>query len=70
MYFSQTRNKVLIRTPEAVRTGLAFSLGRREFLCSCGTAAMISTSLGEVSKPYFDANLDFNLFNCTSLPSS
>ena len=32
--------------PEAVLTGLAFSLGKRAFLWAGGTAAMMSTSLG------------------------
>ena len=36
--------------PEAVLTGLAFNFGKRVFLCSGGTAAMMSTSLGESSK--------------------
>ena len=39
-------------TPDAVRTGLAFSLGKRAFLCAAGTAAMISTSFGWLGKPY------------------
>ena len=34
------------RTPEAVRTGLALSLGRSSGLYCSGIAAMISTSLG------------------------
>jgi hypothetical protein len=38
--------------PDAVLTGLAFSLGRRAFLWAGGTAAMMSTSLGWVGRPY------------------
>lgn len=34
------------RTPEAVRTGLAFKRGIRSFRCASGMAAIISTVLG------------------------
>lgn len=47
---------VALLTPLAVLTGLALNLGTRAFLCSDGTAAMMSTSLGVVSNEYFDAN--------------
>ena len=43
-------------TPLAVLTGFALNLGTRAFLCSAGTAAMMSTSRGLVSSEYFDAN--------------
>ena len=38
--------------PEAVRTGLARSCGSSTARCSSGTAAMISTSLGALARPY------------------
>lgn len=38
--------------PEAVLTGLALSCGSSIALCSSGTAAIISTSLGARDKPY------------------
>ena len=47
--------------PEAVLTGLAFSLGRRAFLYAGGTAAMMSTSLGWVDRPYLLAIWPFSL---------
>ena len=48
------RDSLEIITPLAVRTGLALSWGTKSFLCSNGTAAIISTSLGEEGNPYFD----------------
>jgi hypothetical protein len=39
-------------TPLAVRTGLAFNLGKRIFLKSVGTAAMMSTSLSKKKISY------------------
>lgn len=50
--------------PEAVLTGLAFSLGRRAFLYAGGTAAMMSTSLGWVDRPYLLATWPFSLVVC------
>ena len=47
--------------PDAVLTGLAFSLGRRAFLWAGGTAAMMSTSLGWVDRPYLLAIWPFSL---------
>lgn len=41
----------------------------RIFLNSAGTAAIMSTSLGEVSRAYFDAILVFALLRLTSLPA-
>lgn len=38
--------------PDAVRTGLARSCGSSVALCSSGTAAIISTSLGARGRPY------------------
>ena len=43
-------------TPLAVLTGFALNLGTRAFLCSVGTAAMMSTNRGLDSSEYFDAN--------------
>ena len=47
--------------PEAVLTGLAFSLGRRAFLWVVGTAAIMSTSLGCEERPYLLATSPFSL---------
>jgi len=43
-----------VLTPLAVLTGFAFNFGTNAFLWSDGTAAIMSTSLGEVSSPYLD----------------
>lgn len=53
--------------PDAVRIGLALSLGSRIFLYSCGTAAIISVNLGDDLRAYFFEISTFNLFKLTSL---
>jgi hypothetical protein len=49
-------------TPLAVRTGFALSCGNKLFLCSSGTAEMISVNRTVPSTPYFFAALFFALF--------
>ena len=49
-------------TPLAVLTGFALNCGNKLFLCSSGTADMISVSLTVPSTPYFFAALFFALF--------
>ena len=55
--------------PLAVLTGFALSLGTSTFLYWLGTAAMMSTNLGLVSRPYLEDSLVLVLFRLTSLPS-
>lgn len=56
-------------TPLAVRTGLALSLGSRMSLTSCGTAAIISTSLGMTEEPTFFATAVLSALRLTDVPS-
>lgn len=51
--------------PEAVRTGLARSLGSRDSRSESGTAAIISTSLGARERPYLRQAADFRALRST-----
>ena len=52
-------------TPDAVRTGFAFSFGRRYFFHWSGMAAMISTNLGWVDNLNFFAERDLRALRLT-----
>lgn len=52
-----------LRTPLAVRIGLAFSLGTKARRYCGGTAAMMSTNRGWASSPYFADVFVFTLHN-------
>lgn len=57
----EMRRKLGLLTPLAVRMGLAFSLGTRTRRYCGGTAAMMSTSRGWASSPYFAEVFVFTL---------
>nr|GMD30141.1 30S ribosomal protein S21, chloroplastic-like [Ipomoea batatas]GMD38528.1 30S ribosomal protein S21, chloroplastic-like [Ipomoea batatas] len=54
--------------PEAVRTGLARSFGSSDSRSVSGNAAIISTSLGALERPYFRQAADLRPLRSTSLP--
>ncbi|KAL6963812.1 glyceraldehyde-3-phosphate dehydrogenase (phosphorylating) [Sarracenia purpurea var. burkii] len=54
--------------PEAVRTGLARSLGSKDSRSDSGSAAIISTSLGARDRPYFRHAADLSAFRSTFSP--
>ena len=55
--------------PDAVRTGLARSCGRRDSRCSSGTAPMSSTSFGDRFRPYRRAASFLTALRLMTLPS-
>lgn len=54
--------------PDAVRTGLARSLGSSAARSASGTAAIISTSFGARASPYLRHAADLSAFRSTSSP--
>jgi hypothetical protein len=54
--------------PDAVLICFALNWGSRVALCSSGSAAMISTSFGNLAREYFIPTCLFNVLRFTSLP--